>query len=301
MANEQIQKFVELHAETEQLLNNDKIQEAKQKYLDVINAYQSIEQSSLDHFHKEIAHDQVTKLFKKVNDAKARVKIPYNLIAAAALIIAFSFVVFLNPEIVGLVGFEDLVRQPVDITFTESGLEQVTLRNKPLTLSASGELTGHGKLYYKKGEKLELIFDSAVSPVDDNGKFVDVCEETCDLNTDSNAIELFAQVDDGSTLKITELSYKVQRTDNSAPAWKGTTRTFTATRGTPLTLNLDDYFEDPENDPMVYLSTTAEGIDVSVQNSEVTITAQTTGSKQVTFIASDLLALTKIGVTINVQ
>ncbi len=301
MADEElIKKFVELHSQAEKLLNDYKLSEAKQKYLEVVEAYHVLEKSPLERFHKELAYDQVSTLFKKVNDSKERVKIPYHLIAAGVLIIAFSVLVFLKPNIVGLAGFEDLIRQQIDLTFTDSGIKQATLRDRPLTLSASGSFTGSVKLFYKQGEKLELIFDSETSPSTD-GTFTDVCEETCDIIAQSNTVELFAQVEKGSTLKLTELSYKVERKENTAPAWTGKSRTFKAKTGQPLTLYMDKLFTDPENDPLVFLSTTADGLDVTVQNNEVTILPHTKGTKSIVFIASDLLEVTRISVTIEVQ
>ncbi len=295
--DELIKKFVELNSQAEQLLNEDKIQEAKQKYLDVIEAYHAIDKSTLERFHKELAYDQVTALFKKVNEARERVQVPYNLIAAGVLVIAFSVLIFLNPSIVGLTSLEDTVRQPVNITFASTKVQQVTLRDRPLSLSASGEFLGSVKLYYKKGEKLELILDS--DKIQGN-KFTDLCTETCEISADSNTIELFAQVSEGAKLVITELSYKVQRQDNSAPAWSGKTRTFKLPGGKSTTIDLAEHFTDPENDPLVYLSTTDEGLDVIVQNSKVTITPTGSGTKHIVFIASDLLEVTRIPVTIEI-
>jgi hypothetical protein len=301
MADEElVKKFVDLHTQTSQLLSDDKIAEAKQKYLDVVNAYHDIEKSSLEHYHKELAYDQVTQLFKKVNEAKARVQVPYHLILAAVLIIGFSLVIFLKPSIVGLAGFEDLIRQPTDFVFTESKVQQAALRDRPLTLSASGEFSGKVKLFYKKGDKFELIFDSEKSK-SENGIFTDVCEETCEIIADANNIEIFADLAEGSRLHVKELSYRVERKDNTAPAWTGATNTFTALNGKTLTIDLNQYFTDAENDALVYLSTATDGIEVTVQNNKVSITPKETGSKNLVFIASDLIEVTKVPVTINVQ
>jgi hypothetical protein len=301
MADEElVKKFVDIHSQAERLLKDDKIAEAKQKYLDVVNSYHEIEKSSLEHYHKEVAYDQVTQLFKKVNEAKARVQVPYHLILAAVLIIGFSILIFLKPSIVGLAGFEDLIRQPTDLTFTESKLQQVTLKDRPLTLAASGEFTGAAKLYLKKGDKFELIFDSEKSESAD-GAFTDICEETCDVISDSNAIELFADVEKGSRLIIKELSYKVQRKDNTAPIWTGSTKAFTASKGKPLVIDLNQYFSDAENDALVFLSTTDKDLEVTVQNSKVTILPKTVGTRNIVLIASDLADVTKVPVKINVQ
>lgn len=298
MADELIQKFVEQHDQTEKLLNEDKLKEAKQKYLEVVDTYHAIQKSQLENFHKELAYDQVTKLFKRVNAAKERVKVPYHLIAAAVLLIAFSLIIFLKPSIVGLAGLENILRQPVDMTFTESGLKPLTLKERPLSLMASGEFKGPVKLYYKKGEKLELIMDS--NKIEGN-TFKDVCVETCDLVTQSNSIELFAQIEEGSTLKLIEIAYKVQIKENTAPSWKGPTRIFNAQKGKPLILNLDEQFTDSEEDELVYLSTTEEGTDVTIQENQVTITAKTPGTKHIVLVASDLREITRIPITVEVK
>ncbi len=295
--DELIQKFVDLHAQTIQFLNEEKLKDAKQRYLEVVEAYHSIDKSQLERFHKELAYDQVTALFKQVNETKERIQVPYHLIVAAVLIISFSVLIFLKPSIVGLAGFEDLIRQPTDIVFTQSQVKEVSLSDRPLTLSASGEFYGKAKLFLKQGEKFELIFDSEKN----NGTtFTEICEETCEINANSNVIELFAEVSEGSRLIVKELSYKIQSKDNSAPAWSGT-RTFYGYSGKQITIDLEQYFTDADNDDLVYLSTTTEGLELTVQNSKVTITPASTGTKSVTFIASDLLEVTKIPVAIEVS
>lgn len=292
-----VKKFVDLHAQTEQLLNEDKLKEAKQKYLEVVETYHAIDKSELGKFHKELAYEQVTTLFKKVSETKERVQVPYHLIVAAVLIISFSVLIFLKPSVVGLAGYEDLVRQEVSLTFTQSGVQQVSLRDRPLTLLASGEFYGKAKLFLKQGEKFELIFDSEKS---NSSNFTDACADTCGINANSNSIELFAEIGEGSRLIVKELAYKIERKDNTAPAWTGE-RKFHAYSGKQLTIDLSQYFTDAENDDLVYLSTTTEGLDVSVQNNKVTITPNGAGTKTVTFIATDLLEVTKIPVTIEVS
>ncbi len=301
MADEElIKKFVELNSQAEQLLNQENLKEAKDKYLAVVDSYHAIEKSSLERFHKELAHDQVTQLFKKVNETKERVKVPWHLIAAGSLVIAFSILIFINPSIVGLAGLDNILRDKVDITFTQSKIHQTTLQDRPLSLSASGEYTGTVKLFYKKGDKLELVFDSEKS-ASTNGKFTDICEETCEINAQSNTVELFAQVEQNSKLTIRELSYAVERKSNTPPAWTSTTRTFKAEKGKTTIIDLSQYFTDAESDPLTYLSTSDNGIEVTVENSKVSITPSTAGTKNVVFIASDLRSVTRVPATIEIK
>lgn len=299
MADEElIKKFVDQHSETEKLLNQEKLKDAKQKYLDVVNTYHEIQKSQLENYHKEIAYDQVTTLFKKVNETKERVKIPYHLIIAAVLIMTFSILIFVNPSIVGLAGLENTARQQVSLQFKESGVEQVTLKDRPLSIMASGQFTGSAKLYYKQGEKLELILDTNKIQ---GTTFKDICLETCEVISSSNTIDLFAQLEPGATLTINEIAYNIKTGKNTPPVWKTETRTFNAQNGKPLELNLDEHFTDAEKDNLVYLSTTTDGIDVMVEENTVTITPRTTGKKEITLIASDLEEITRIPVTIEVK
>lgn len=301
MANEKIQKFIQLHTEAEQLLTQSKISEAKQKYLEVLSAYNSIDKSDLDKIHKDIAYEQVTQLFKKVNDAKESVKIPINLIAAAVLIIGFSTLVFFNPTIVGLAGFEDTIREQVNVTIDQPKLISFTLKDRPLSLKVSGSITGGiAKLYLKQGEKLELIFDSEKSPLTNDGKFIDICEETCQINVDSNVIDIFAQVE-GGTINIDEIRYTVQRTGNTAPRYKGQSQIFNAKTGEDLALNLNDYFIDDDGDKLTYLSTKDEGIETQVYDNYLTIRPNEAGTKHITLVASDLQEVTRVPITIEIS
>ncbi|PIN74952.1 hypothetical protein COV18_05465 [Candidatus Woesearchaeota archaeon CG10_big_fil_rev_8_21_14_0_10_37_12] len=300
MTDEQlVEQFVDEHAKIEQLLEEEKIKEAKQTYLDLLETYKQIQQSKLEQYHKELAYDQLNDIFQDVNRAKERVQIPYNLVIAGVLVLALGMLVAFNPTIVGFASLHDEISQPVDLFIDRSGIHQITLKDKPLTLKATGTFNGAGKLFLKQGETFHLIVDSSTLL---DGNFENACDETCEVNHGSNNIELFAELEEGSTLTVGSLLYKIPRTDNSAPVWSGSTTQFSAQQGQTLTLNLNEHFSDSDGDPLVYLSTTEAGLQVTVQNEKVLITPQSgiTGAKQIIFIASDLEMLTKVPVTINV-
>ncbi len=293
---ELIQKFIQAHSETEKLLEQGNVSGAKQRYLETLDAYHKIDQSSLEHFHKELAYDQITSLLKKVNSSREKLRLPLHVVTAVVLILVLGVTVVLKPSVVGLAGFDDLVRQDVNLNITESSIHQLTLRDRPLSLSASGEFVGKVKLFHKEGERLRLIFESDGA----SGSFTDACVESCTADSESNNIELFAQLEEGSSLFISQISYKIEHARNTAPRWIGSTTSFQASVGKPAVIDLADYFADDENDSLVFLSTADEGVDITVQDSRITIKASSSGIKKILFIASDLIDVTRVPVTIEV-
>ena len=169
------------------------------------------------------------------------------------------------------------------------------MRDRPLSLLASGEFEGNVKVYLKKGNRLQLVFEGNGS-----GSFVDVCKESCDVDVDSNIIELFVNVNDNSSFFLKELAYKVEARKNTAPSWKGGS-VFKARVGKPTIIDLADYFSDEDGDSLIFLSTGDDGLDVVVRDSLVTLTPRVSGTKSVVFISSDLLAVTRIPVSIEIQ
>lgn len=89
---------------------------------------------------------------------------------------------------------------------------------------------------------------------------------------------------------------------NAPPQWIGATASYAAQVGVPLTIPLDVLFKDPDGDELIYLATSAPGIDVSVSDSKVTLFASDVarGTNTVVVMASDLVSITKVPLTISV-
>jgi hypothetical protein len=290
---EVIKCFVETQDVIHSLIVHNELDKAKDLYHDLLQLYDQISESDLEYFHKELAHEQVTSIHGDLTAAEKTVRIPIHVIIAAALVAVLSALVFINPSIVGLITFEDEVTQKVNFTFTESKIANVNLKSAPLSLAVTGNFTGEVKLFYKVGDDLTLIFDSSNS---EEITFAKVCEDTCSIKTDSNAIELFAQIGDDSVLNLKEIVYTVPRDDNEAPIWTSKSKVFTITGQHEI--NLDDHFEDPDGDDLVFLSTSDYGLKVTVSNNIVKIVPESEGEMQITVIASDLDKLTKVPLTI---
>ncbi|MBW3018851.1 hypothetical protein KY329_01535 [Candidatus Woesearchaeota archaeon] len=284
-----IKRFVETQDKIHSLIVHNELDKAKTLYHDLLGIYNQISESDMEYFHKQLAHEQISAVHGDLTAAEKTVRVPVNVIVAIVLVVALSALVFINPSIVGLITFQDEVTQAVNITFTESKIMDLNLKDVPLSISASGSYEGDVKLFYKVGDDLTLIFDSSTT---DGNTFTKVCEDTCSVKSDSNSIELFAQVGDDSVLKLDEIIYTVARDDNSAPVWKSKTREFTISG--EYELNLDEYFEDPDGDELVYLSTSDKGLKVTVSNNIVRIVPESKGEMQITVIASDLDKLTKV-------
>lgn len=298
MDEQLIPRFVELHNETEQLLESNRVDEAKKKYLEALDAYHSIQKSTLEKHHKDLAYSNVTTLFSKVNEAKERMKVPYNLIAAAVLVIAFSILVVVKPSIVGLVSLDDMMHKPLNMTIKESGLHEITLQDRPLSLLLSGNVTGSAKVFFKQGNKLELIVDTAKLGMD---SFSNICEETCTVAAQGNTITLFVDLNESSELTLTGLDYRVEQRKNTPPRWRGSTTNFKAKVDGSTIIDLNDYYTDDEDDEMVFLSTRDDSLDVYVQDSLVHLMPEETGNKRIILIASDYREVTRTPVTIEVS
>lgn len=290
-----VKKFVDTQSSVKELVRNNEVDRAKERFVQLMSLYHELADSDVEHYHKEIAHQELTKLHQQLSEAEQAVKIPMKFVVAGVLLVAFSVLVFMNPSIVGLITFTDEVTQNVDVRFTESAIHELSLKDVPLSVRVSGEYEGDAKLFLKRGDDLILIFDS------ENAEqvFERVCEDTCEVKADSNVIELFAQIEEGSSLHVKELVYTIPRDDNRAPVWTRDSKTLRI-RG-QTTIDLNEFFKDPDGDDLVFLSTSAQKLRVIVENEQVQLIPTEKGEQQITLIASDLDKLTKVPVKVLVQ
>ena|GEM_PF-4154517 len=101
-----IHKFVQTYNAAQDSIEENRVEEAKQRYRDLMDVYHQITTSDIEPVHKELAYDQVMKVFQGVKGLKVRSRINAKSVALATVIIIISIVIFIKPEIVGLIPFE---------------------------------------------------------------------------------------------------------------------------------------------------------------------------------------------------
>ena len=294
--SEIVRNFVQAYYRAQKQLDDNKVDEARKQYYVLLDLYSKLNKTNADEFQKELAYDQVTKVFNRIKESQTTSKVPMNIIIAGVLIIVLSVVVALNPGIVGLTAFQDEISQPINITFTDTTVTDIILKQKPLSMAVSGEFEGESaKIFIEHKGELVLLYDSEKA----DSEFNKACVDTCKLEDyEGTTVKLFIEVNKGK-LTIKELAYHIERVENKPPEWIGEKRNFNVAGKTVL--NLSAMFKDPENDPIVYLSTTADGLDIRVENDKLIIAPKgtITEEKSITVIASDLGKLTKVPITLQ--
>ncbi len=101
-----IHKFVQTYNSAQDSIESNRMEEAKQKYRELMSAYKQIAGSDMESVHKELAYDQVMKVFNGVKGMKPGPNIHAKSIALAVVIIIISLVIFIKPEIIGMVSFD---------------------------------------------------------------------------------------------------------------------------------------------------------------------------------------------------
>ena len=99
-------------------------------------------------------------------------------------------------------------------------------------------------------------------------------------------------------------TFTVTVTSNSAPTPVGTVPTQTApVGGSAITVNMDNYFNDADEQPLIYTATSSNTAvaTVSMSSANVSITGKTLGTATVTVTANDTFATATQSITVNVK
>jgi len=242
-----------------------------------------------------------------------------NLPGIALLVILgllFAGAAIFKPSFIGLavLGQTQERSEVLSAVFLESSNYTVALDRQPLSLKISGYLSGEGtaKVYIARGiatssqgsltqtEEKILVLDSSKL---ETSSFENACVDSCSLSGVDKTVNLAIELEEGATLTISRVIYDVDISSNQAPTWKGAGYIYDIAANQEYRINAEEYFTDPDGDSLVFLSTNAESIDVAVNENTITLKPHTgfTGARQLTFVASDLITLTRVPVQINVK
>ncbi len=204
---ELIKQFVDKYNSAQASIDGNNMGDAKKKYSELLHMYSAINQSKLEKEHKELAYEQVMKVYREVHGGSKGISaisenvsrhfMSKSVMVVAGLLILISIVIFIKPEIIGFV-----------------------------------------------------LAPSAV---------------------------------------------------NEAPFWASPETAFTV-RAPQTRINLDQYFMDADGNKLSYLATSAQGINVEVSNSQLTITPaqEVYGTREITIVASDGIETAKKTITLNI-
>lgn len=119
---ELIKQFVDTYNSAQASIDSHNIDDAKKKYRDLLHMYSAINQSKLEKEHKELAYEQVMKVYREVHggskgisaisDNVSRHFMSKSAMVVAGLLILISIVIFIKPEIVGFVLAPSVVNEP---------------------------------------------------------------------------------------------------------------------------------------------------------------------------------------------
>ncbi len=215
---ELVQKFVDSFHTVQDNLNNGDRSGATQGYKDLLSIYNNIVASELDPMHKELAYDQLTKVYEALqNPPRQSMHATTHIIAAAILLVVFSFLVFFRPTVFGLTSLTTLdvnVVHDLNWAFTESDVRAVHLDAVPKSLKVDGKMDGDGfvRIYALSGNSRILLFDNDLVRIQPDGTFTGACVHTCNTGLNSQDFTLDVVVDNAA-VTIYSIAYTVaQRT-----------------------------------------------------------------------------------------
>ena len=179
--NELIGKFVSSYRFAQDALNNDDSEGATQGYKDMLSIYNKIAASNLEPLHKEVAYDQLLKVYQGLQQPKRSVHATTHIIAAAVLLVLFSFLVFFKPTVLGLTTLEPYTVHELNWAFVESESRAVQLDAIPQSLGLTGKVDGDGfvRVYAVTPTSRVLLFDNDFVRLNEDGSFTSACLTTC--------------------------------------------------------------------------------------------------------------------------
>ena len=288
-----VTQFVEQYYLLKSSLAEQKLEEASTQYKDLLSIYQKINDASLAVVHKEMAYHHLTEVHEALTKVYQEQTAPQlNYVAIALVFFIISTAIVLQPKLVGLAVYDGKHVISFHQSLIESTQHLLKLKGPPSSFIVTGSITGKGraKLFLVSEKEKRLIFDNYLTPLVNNTFFTDTCIETCSLSQlKTNEVTLVADID-GPILSIDTILYEVD--NNQPPVFTSKTNIIHISEA--ITINLRDYFSDPDDDPLAFVVIPTESLHVQLTGSQLTITSKEEGTHPLTIIASDPKSSTRV-------
>ncbi len=209
---ELVQRFVDTYRSTKDLIDNNDVEGATSKYHELLDVYKQISASKIDQIHKELAYDQLLKVYNEIQNPQKTTSMhaTTHIIAAAILLMLFSFMVFFKPVVFGAVAIDQQkVVQDLHWAFIESETRTLHLEALPKSLAITGKVDGNGfvKVYALTPKSRLLVFDADQIKINKDGTFSAACINTCNADLGVQDIALDIEVENAA-LTIYSIEYK---------------------------------------------------------------------------------------------
>ncbi len=215
-------------------------------------------------------------MHRKRNDSYRRLKElkPYLIFGAVVLVLAVLAGIGGYYTITGLVVYDNFVF--INATYNSS--TNISLTNVPASFGLNGIANGNVKVYANN----ELVLDSSLLL---NESFTDYCLGNC---SSSGEINLTIEIINGS-LYLEGLNSRIKAVNN-IPNWSSNIERFTVMINSNLTIDLNDYFSDFDNDTLTYLATASTKFEITISGSLMTIKpiSNESSGEDITLIATDM-------------
>ncbi len=211
---ELVQKFVDAYHATQDCIDSSDVEGATAKYKDLLEVYKQMASSNIDPMHKELAYDQLVKVYNGIQNPvqSSSMHATTHIIAAAVLLVLFSFMVFFKPAVFGAVTADvnqQTVVQDLNLAFVESGSRIIHLDDLPKSLTISGKVDGNGfaRVYAATQGSRFLLFDNDLVKINSDGTFTAACVHSCSKALGTKDITIDVELSNAA-LTIYSLEYE---------------------------------------------------------------------------------------------
>lgn len=292
-----IQSFVEEYSKTDKLLEEGKLSEAKTQYSELLASYYRVVDSNLESYHKELAYEQLMKVYYLLNQPKKKYPKYANVAAVFILLIAFGTFVAFKPSLIGLAVLDQKFVDPLEVSTSEDYFKAISLKEIPKSFMLSGSFTEGTKaqvfIAEKDSKTLVQVMDTKNL---EELYFASYCENSCSVDFKNKNLDLIVEVETGE-LTLNSLVYTVAKTNsNKPPELSAEMPRFKVKGSSSLSIDFSKYFTDPEGDYLVYLVTWGDGIDVYASGSVVTFydVGASLGAQNLILFVTDLNSVTRV-------